>query len=478
MLFFHTNSKALGSVGNAAGLFGGGDDDFFSSFPVAPAPAAPQAPPLDTAAFNPPIQGIGTVYEEEEPLSPEIPSGFAPLSSTLQSSAPQQWPEPIGTSEAHVEYPANQCSYEQAPNEYDHQAGLPNQNNSNSDYSYPSQYDTTGASDSYQPPVQSEEIPYYPGYIYDFDSNSYLPDPNALPVEEWGQQSTVYEGEVANGSGYDQQGGHSSYQGEIGQGDNSGAYVQGGYEAGQQQNWNPSETSQQHQYEQYSAYPAENYPQQTGDYAYPAYPSSQVDETYSQNAYQSYDATAPHDFYNEQQNYSADQYTQIPQASSHPSTQDIAASVPIPETPFAPAPQDEYPISPPRDSEDLAQISQSPPARSKSIPPPPRAASSATTAPALRTVSAAPPRVRDAVSPPSHYSSLPDATEDFASLPSTPPTSFPHQPPTAYGAPQLASPSSSPPVASNEESSQGVSPTSLRERSNILRKFRLPCVPS
>lgn len=142
------------SVGNAASLFGGGEDDFFNSLSAEAAPAA---------AYQ--TQGIGTVFEEEEPESPQVGSYSAEGGWGAAPDGAHGYDQGYGNYAPETSYAAPAP----AQSAYDQQATA-----------YP-------------------DIPYYPGYVYDPTSNTYLLDPSA-ELEQWPPQ----EGEYAHtGAGYD-----------------------------------------------------------------------------------------------------------------------------------------------------------------------------------------------------------------------------------------------------------------------------------
>ncbi|KAK4701487.1 COPII coat assembly protein SEC16, partial [Phenoliferia sp. Uapishka_3] len=249
------HQKGLASVGSASSLFGGGDEepDFFSSATVSS--TTTQAPhssqyqhrqsPIAYSSSN---QGISTVLEEEEPESPQLGRRRRKSSASTnlfhddgqqdwrgsavadqQNQQSYQQPE-----EEYVEppfypgfiYVRETNTYEVDPdaqqdwgqgdqnwsqNEVDQQAQASTYQNegdvSANQYDEQGQQDWLGGAgatehsqDQYQQPSEEyTEPPYYPGFVYDPVSNSYLVDPNAQQ-EQWGQDEQNWDQ-----SGYDSQ---------------------------------------------------------------------------------------------------------------------------------------------------------------------------------------------------------------------------------------------------------------------------------
>ncbi|KAL8278678.1 hypothetical protein RQP46_008970 [Phenoliferia psychrophenolica] len=241
------HQKGLASVGSASSLFGSSDEetDFFATAGGGPPPQQqhyqPQAQARQTSpvAYTSPSQnqGISTVMEEEEPPSPDLARRETDDASSTNfgggddGAHEHDWRQ--HDAGAQQEYAAQQGQYDQddfveppyypgfvydrASNSY-----LPDSDTPQTDWSQQGNYDESqyqqqqqqdqqwdhaqqhaqqsqeswdsypadgqaahdSASSSYQPEPEFEEPPYYPGFIYDRASNSYLPDEYYEPEPE------------------------------------------------------------------------------------------------------------------------------------------------------------------------------------------------------------------------------------------------------------------------------------------------------
>ncbi|KAM0752348.1 hypothetical protein T439DRAFT_324423 [Meredithblackwellia eburnea MCA 4105] len=392
-----SHQKGLASVGSASSLFGSSSEetDFFNSLSTAP-PAASTAPAPPNAgrhvqpgpqaqqlhrttssfASSPTPQGISTVIEEDEPESPDL-------------------------SRKNQQYFSN------------------NDNGATSQDWYSNQHNTNDPYAQQQQPQEYQEPPYYPGFVYDPATNSYLPDPNEPQDDGWGtyddglgtaataenaqQQQQPYQQDLNGGGGaatgihqqWDQSQPYGGAQDTWGSYDqpNSGAgeYVGAGqgYDANQyagQQGGNAPQTSDGQSSWDYGQedpsasatfntavstsfdqYASQNtFAQPTSYDSYQSQPSA-----YQQNQYNSYPDPTP---------------AQAAPAPPPPPAQQAAAA-PAPRAQVtSPPPQPEPAIAPPPRSSSAASVAPPPRSQTSSVnttvPPPPRASAAATSAPA------------------------------------------------------------------------------------------------
>lgn len=419
------HQRRLASVGDSSSLFGAADDgDFFNALGA----AAPAAAPAQGTPFD---QGIATVLEEEEPLSPQLGSSSALFGGSVfpdveGDDGSSDWLNG-GGQQAEQQYGSDQVSGHsvQGSTGYDYpQDHAQNSYTSSADYA-----SHDAAANPYDAPTADYvEPPYYPGFYYDPASNSYLPDPNTQS-NGWNDQQGDYQAEGSSQyAGYQPEGGEYTPQQQ--EGGNAGSYggqveswdqqqyavQQPTYEAYQPQE---AQATEEYQYGEYPPLPVSpdegGYAQQHSyqtfaapDSTYDAYnPASQLSETYDNQSYDPasyYNGTAPAPAqpYDAPSSYAAPQsYAPPPRAVSADYNRPVAAAVP-------------------------------PPPRSTTLPPPLRTASSTfpTSAQANRDTSYT-------GSPPTTYAS-PPITLSSPSYQTQPlPTSSPYGSDSPYGPPAV-----------------------------------------
>lgn len=369
------------SIGSAESLFGyeGSDDDVFSRL-------GPSTQRSDATSYNTHSQSHqnnNTVSEQASVQQQQRDgnhSGNNGVAGQQQQSSQQQYG--LDSNVAYDTYSNQSTNYDA-----NQQQQYGEYSNTNGDY--------VNSEADYVPPQ------YYPGYIYDYASNSYLEDPNYQPQEDWSQEQQQQQQVGAEGGNeldqYNQSGvqGNESasvsgwgYRSERGQREDSvEEYEQsmetnttGGYDnqsweqrsaatandsqswqsQQQQQNGRPGQPQDQQQYEESSH----------DRYSYSAPPPVAATATVAQATTQG--NLAQHQSYsNQQTDYDRSYYQQNQQQFSSPDQFQPPSSQQY-DAYTAPAQSSYYSHSPNLGSTPTQSSSQFPPQTQSSTLPPPR----------------------------------------------------------------------------------------------------------
>ncbi|GAA5950714.1 hypothetical protein JCM21900_000489 [Sporobolomyces salmonicolor] len=312
------------SVGSASSLFASSSDDdqqaqaFYGELNS-------HAHPGQSASPYPP-HDMNTVFEEDEPTSsPEVgrnephwgAAGAYGWSQQHQADNQNQQQQYSG-----YEYSQQPQQQQQQQQGYDYSHAQQEYDQS----AYAAHYDQQSSGHPQQAaavdPTQQQqqwEPPYYPGYIYDAASNSYLEDPDWVPPSEGTDAGAHDQGHTQEGHGPEVQVGQHEQQGyDYGQAQAQGQAAQAyeGYGPGQANGTHAAE-GQQH-----DLYAAEAYGHEQANNPY-----QQQQDSYAHDRQEQTEPRAPpaQDPYAHQ----ADPYGQHP-ANSHAQAQDPYAEQPDP----------------------------------------------------------------------------------------------------------------------------------------------------